>query len=121
MANKKYLDYDGFKTYHNELVSHLRDLTFDPQRMFETTTELVTPANWHIEYGRLMGIKRGLIVTVGDKFWVETDKGNKYKIIKADEKADAHTDPSNKYTVATNCMMEWLVDIDKLNVNIKNS
>ena len=58
---------------------------------------------------------------VGDKFWVETDKGNKYKIIKADEKADAHTDPSNKYTVATNCMMEWLVDIDKLNVNIKNS
>lgn len=73
MANKKYLDYDGFKTYHNELVSHLRDLAFDPQRMFETTTELVTPANWHIEYGRLMGIKRGLIVTVADKFWQLTD------------------------------------------------
>ena len=73
MANKKYLDYDGFKTYHNELVSHLRDLAFDPQRMFETTTELVTPANWHIEYGRLMGIKRGLIVTVGDKFWQLSD------------------------------------------------
>ena len=58
---------------------------------------------------------------VGDKFWVETDKGNKYKVIKADEKSDVHTDPSNKYTVATNCMMEWLVDIDKLNVNIKKS
>lgn len=58
---------------------------------------------------------------VGDKFWIETANGNKYKIIKADEKANKHTDASNRYTVATKCMIEWIVETNKLNYFVKNS
>ena len=58
---------------------------------------------------------------VGDKFLVETDKGNKYKIIKADEKADKHTDSSNRYTLASGCMMEWIVETSKLSTYVKRS
>lgn len=58
---------------------------------------------------------------VGDKFVVETDKGNVYKIIKADEKANKHTDSTNRYTLTNGCMMEWIVEINKLNKTIKSS
>ena len=58
---------------------------------------------------------------VGDTFLVETDKGNKYKIIKADEKADKHTDSSNRYTIATGCMMEWIVETNKLSTYVRRS
>ena len=59
--------------------------------------------------------------SVGDKFLVETDKGNKYKVIKADVKADIHTDSTNKYTIATGCMMEWIVETNKLNSFVRKS
>lgn len=58
---------------------------------------------------------------IGDKFVVETDKGNVYKIIKADEKANKHTDSTNRYTLTNGCMMEWIVEINKLNKTIKSS
>lgn len=70
MEKKKYLDYEGFKTYHNELVSELRDLTFDSQRMFDSEEGLLTLNNWeHDEFGRVWGLKEGLIITVDDIFW----------------------------------------------------
>ena len=58
---------------------------------------------------------------IGDKFLVETDKGNKYKIIKADEKANKHTDASNRYTLSNGCMMEWIVDTNKLSSFVRKS
>lgn len=58
---------------------------------------------------------------VGDKFWVETDKGNKYRVIKADEKADKHTDPTNRFTIANGCIMEWIVEVNKLDPNVRRS
>ena len=58
---------------------------------------------------------------IGDKFLVETNKGNTYKIIKADEKANKHTDNTNRYTLSNGCMMEWIVETNKLNKSIKSS
>ena len=58
---------------------------------------------------------------VGDIFLIETSKGNKYKIIKADEKADKHTDPSNRYTLSNGCMMEWIVETNKLSTYVRRS
>lgn len=58
---------------------------------------------------------------VGDKFWVETDKGNKYRVIKADEKADKHTDPTNRFTIANGCIMEWIVEVNKLDPAVRRS
>ena len=58
---------------------------------------------------------------VGSKFWVETSNGNKYKIIKADEKSNSHTDSSNMYTLSSGCMMEWIVETDKLDSFVKTS
>ena len=58
---------------------------------------------------------------VGDKFIIETKKGNKYKVIKADEKADKHTDSSNRYTLSNGCMIEWIVETNKLDKFVKSS
>lgn len=58
---------------------------------------------------------------IGDKFVIETDKGNTYKIIKADEKANRHTDTTNRYTLANGCMMEWIVEINKMDGSVKSS
>jgi len=66
----KYLDYEGLQRYHNKLVSRLADLEYDPKRMFEDIEELITPSNWGTsKYGRIVGLKEGLIVTVDDKIW----------------------------------------------------
>lgn len=77
--DKKYLDYDGFKVYHKEMVKQIRNLEFDPQRMFDSKRELVDKSNWKFDNGLAYGLKSGLIVTVGDKFWqlVEPEKFNK--------------------------------------------
>ena len=73
---ERYLDYDGLKTYHDELVRELKHLEFDPQRMFDTQEDIVTPSNWEADkYGRVFGLKVGLIVTVGNKIWQLTDPG----------------------------------------------
>ena len=58
---------------------------------------------------------------VGDKFWVETDKGNVYRVIKADEKADKHTDATNRVTLHNGCLMEWVVEINKLDPKVRSS
>ena len=58
---------------------------------------------------------------VGDKFIIETKKGNKYKVIKADEKANKHTDSSNRYTLSNGCMIEWIVETNKLDKFVKSS
>ena len=58
---------------------------------------------------------------VGDKFWVETDKGNVYRVIKADAKADKHTDATNRVTMHNGCLMEWIVEINKLDPKVRRS
>lgn len=73
---------------------------------------------WNDYYCVALGSYYG---NVGDKFLVVTDKGNNYRVIKADEKANIHTDSSNRYTIATKCMMEWVVETSKLNKFVKNS
>ena len=70
---KKYLDYEGLKTYHNELVKRIKDLEYDPERIFRDTTELCSRSKWSDESGRIVGLKSGLIVTVGGKLWQLVD------------------------------------------------
>lgn len=65
-----------------------------------------------------MGTRYG---KVGDKLYIETDKGLKWKVILSDIKSDAHTDSTHSYTVANNCMMEFIVDSPKMDKKIKNS
>lgn len=67
---KKYLDLEGLSTYHNELVQKMTDLEYDPDRMFETKEQLFNTSKWGMDkYGRIAGLKAGLIVTVGNQIW----------------------------------------------------
>ena len=69
MSNtKQYLDYNGLKTYHNELVQRLEDLEFEPNKIFADVNALVTRDNW-VKNNRIAGVKEGLMVTVGDYIW----------------------------------------------------
>jgi len=64
------LDYDGLQTYHSELVQRLTDLEYDPERLFASKTELCNGSKWGADkYGRIAGLKKGLIVTVDGKLW----------------------------------------------------
>ena len=58
---------------------------------------------------------------VGDKFWVETDKGNRFKVVKGEEKCDNLTDETNRYTVHNGCMLEFIVDVNKLDKKVRIS
>lgn len=70
MDNKKYLDFEGLKKYHDSLIKKLNDLSFDPQMMFDDKKSLMTLDNWkHDQYGRVFGLKKGLMVTVGTSIW----------------------------------------------------
>ena len=67
---KKYLDLEGLGTYHDELVQRLTDLEYDPNRMFATKVQLFSESKWGMDkYGRIIGLKEGLIVTVGNEIW----------------------------------------------------
>lgn len=76
VADKKFLDYDGIKKYHDELIKNLKDLNYDPQRMFESKEDLLNKSNWTDDkYGRIFGLKKGLIVTVNNVIWQLADPG----------------------------------------------
>lgn len=67
---KKYLNLEGLGTYHSELVNKLIDLEYDPNRMFTTKAQLFSLSKWGADkYGRVVGLKAGLIVTVGTQIW----------------------------------------------------
>ena len=58
---------------------------------------------------------------VGDKFYIETNEGNSWKIILCDIKANSHTDSTNRYTIANGCMMEFVVDTRLIPSSVKSS
>lgn len=69
MSNK-YLDLTGLQTYHNEMVSKIVDLEYDPERLFEEKIDLFDLNKWGAnKYGRVVGLKAGLMVTVEGKVW----------------------------------------------------
>ena len=70
MDNKKFLDFEGLKKYHDVLTKKLKDLDFNSQMMFDNKSSLVDLNNWkHDQYGRVYGLKKGLIVTVETSIW----------------------------------------------------
>ena len=67
---KKYLDLEGLGAYHEELADRLKNLEFDPTRMFDDKEDLFSAQKWDQDrLGRLYGLKEGLLVTVGNQFW----------------------------------------------------
>ena len=79
---KKYLDYDGLRTYHNELVQRLTDLEYEPKKMFADIAALTTRSNW-VKNNRVAGVKEGLIVTVGNLIW-QLENVNIFKVVLED-------------------------------------
>lgn len=66
----KYLDLTGLQTYHNEMVTRLTNLEYDPERLFESKEDLFSLDKWGAnKYGRVVGLKAGLMVTVEGKIW----------------------------------------------------
>lgn len=66
----RFLDYEGLKKYHHEMVERLIDLEFDPNRMFDDKVDLFNKTKWGADkYGRVAGLKAGLIITVGTQIW----------------------------------------------------
>lgn len=58
---------------------------------------------------------------LGDILHIETDEGATWTVILSDIKSDVHTDSTHRYTTANNCMMEFIVDTDAMNYEIKQS
>lgn len=75
MSNtNKFLDYEGLRTYHDELVKRMANLEYDPERLFETKEDLFSLTKWGAnKYGRVSGLKEGLLITVGGQIWQLVD------------------------------------------------
>ena len=70
MSAQKYLDLTGLNTYHNEMIKRIADLEYDPERMFEDKVDLFSLQKWGTnKYGRVVGLKAGLMITVGGQIW----------------------------------------------------
>lgn len=84
MANKQYLDYEGLATYHSELVKRLSDLEYDPNRMFEDIEDLLSLSKWGADkYGRVAGLKEGILITVGTSIWQLEDAAKFGEILRS--------------------------------------
>lgn len=71
---EKYLSYAGLATYQDELVRRLTDLDYDPSRMFANKEELFSLQKWGVNrFGRVIGLKAGLIITVDGQIWQLVD------------------------------------------------
>lgn len=67
---EKYLSYEGLTTYNDELIRRLTDLDYDPDRMFADKTELFSLEKWGVNrFGRVVGLKAGLMITLDGQIW----------------------------------------------------
>lgn len=67
---EKYLSYEGLTTYNDELIRRLTDLDYDPNRMFADKTELFSLEKWGVNrFGRVVGLKAGLMITLDGQIW----------------------------------------------------
>lgn len=92
MSANNFLDFEGLQTYHDELIKRLTDLEYDPERLFEHKVDLFSLSRWGAnKYGRVVGLKTGLIITVEGQIWQLEDpvKFNRIlsRIQSPDEKA----------------------------------
>lgn len=110
----RYLDYEGLQRYHSELVQRVTDLNYDPNRMFDDEAALLDTNNWGFsKYGRIAGVKEGLIVTVGDKIWQLDDASTFKSILEA-----SGTVESKLATYDTPEKLGWKVISNTVDFNI---
>lgn len=89
MSTNKFLDFEGLQTYHNEIVRRLTDLEYDPDRMFENKVDLFSFEKWGAnKYGRVVGLKKGLMVTVEGQIWQLDDPAKFNRILSRAQSAE---------------------------------
>ena len=116
MATKQYLDYEGLSTYHNELVKRMSDLEYDPNRMFEDIEDLLSLSKWGADkYGRVAGLKEGILVTVGTQIWQLEDSTKFGNILRSVMPIE---DKVATYTTAES--LGWRVICNNVDFNIDN-
>lgn len=68
----------------------------------------------------MVAVGTGWNVNVGDAVLIICDNGNSFEAVIGDIKANIHTGPDNKTTVANGCRCEFIVDMNNLNATVKN-
>lgn len=67
----------------------------------------------------MVAVGTGWGLKVGDVALVTCENGNSFKVVVGDIKSNAHTDAENKTSTASGCRCEFIVDIPKLDNNVK--
>lgn len=99
-----------------------RTITDTSSRQYKLRQVATTDENGLRKIGDYYCVAMGTFYgDVGDTFYIETDEGASWKVILADIKADNHTNSTHQYTKANGCIMEFLVDTNKLPTSIKTS
>lgn len=106
------IDYE-VSEYASSFKSYMdyRSLTDTSSKQYEMQQEAYTDANGLRKIDEHFCVAMGTYYgEVGDILHIETDEGASWTVILSDIKSDVHTDSTHRYTVANNCMMEFIVD-----------
>lgn len=107
----------SFKSYMS-----YKAITNTASKQYKMQREAYTDNNGLRKIGEYYCVAMGTYYgNLGDKFYVETNQGNSWKVIISDIKSDAHTDSTHRYTISNGCMMEFIVDTGALPYSVKNS
>lgn len=107
----------SFKSYMD-----YRALTDTSSTQYEMQQDAYTDSNGLRKIGKHFCVAMGTYYgKLGDILHIETDEGATWTVILSDIKSDVHTDSTHRYTTANNCMMEFIVDTNAMNYEIKQS
>lgn len=106
LSRKTYMDY-----------RHITDKTTTQWKLQQGAT---TNEDGIRVYGNvLMGAFGQSYADIGDYILVELDTGKSFLVINADQKALEHTDPTNRYSLDNKDVIEFIVDENKLDSDVK--
>lgn len=106
-----------FKSYMD-----YRTITNTSSTQYKMQQEAYTDENGLRKIGEHFCVAMGTYYgNLGDILYVETDKGASWTVILSDVKSDAHTDSTHRYTVSSDCMMEFIVDTPAMPTSVKRS
>lgn len=109
---------NGFKTW----MPHTTLSTTSPNRKLLSKVGYTDKNGlWKIDDMYCVALGSYYSDQLGDIFEIELSSGNKFKAISVDHKADIHTDSTNRVTKGSGCVVEFIVNKNKLNDKIKVS